>query len=102
MNKLTTILTSIITLVVFASCQKEVIQPNINQEDSSSFVMKNDDYTSGGQERSSSNSDANFFDDNKPSRVNSTSVVGDILIKIDNITDPNNDEDEKGKVGLNK
>lgn len=104
MNKLTKILlTSLITLVVFASCQKEVIQPNANEEDSPAFVMKNEDgSTTGDEERSDSNSDDELLDDKKPAGDNNSSSVGNSLNKIDNITDPNNDEDEKGKVGLNK
>jgi hypothetical protein len=104
MNKLNYIfLVSLIALFVVSSCQKEVVNPASKNGKSSDFVLKNGDGTTEDEEdyRADKSHDEKANDD-ESSDGKIVVVSNDKVIIIDNITDPNNDEDEKSKVGLKK
>lgn len=85
------------------SCQKEVVRPVSDNSEEVELVSKNDDGSASDEGESRANKDGetngNSDDTDKDGKV---VVSGNNIKIIDNITDPNNDEDDKGKIGIKK
>lgn len=85
--------------VSITSCKKEDIRPVTSNDESTELIMKNDSSDEGYRATKDDESSTEENDSNSDGKVVSN---GNNVIVIDNITDPNNDEDDKGKIGLKK